>query len=55
MTVTAKSGLNVREKPTTVKSRIITAYAYKTKVKVYSIENGWAKGEKGYMYAEYLK
>lgn len=54
MIVTAKSGLNVRKEPTT-KSGIVTAYAYKTKVEVYSIENGWAKGEKGYMYAEYLK
>lgn len=54
MTVVAKSGLNVRKEPTT-KSGIVTAYKYKTKVKVYSIENGWAKGEKGYMYDEYLK
>lgn len=54
MTVTAKSGLNVREKPTT-NSRIITTYKYGTQVKVYSIENGWAKGTKGYMYATYLK
>lgn len=54
MTVTAISGLNVRKEPTT-KSGIVTAYKYKTKVKVYLIENGWAKGEKGYMYAKYLK
>lgn len=54
MTVVAKSGLNVRRQPTT-KSGIVTAYKYKTKVKVYSIEIGWAKVEKGYMYAEYLK
>jgi len=54
MVVTAKSGLNVRKEPTT-KSGIVTAYKYGTKVNVYSIENGWAKGTKGYMYAEYLK
>lgn len=54
MTVVAKSGLNVRKEPT-IESGIVTAYKYKTKVKVYSIENGWAKGEKGYMYATYLK
>ena len=54
MTVIAKSGLNVRSAPNT-SSKIVTAYAYKTKVKVYSISNGWAKGTKGYMYAKYLK
>ena len=54
MTVTARSGLNVRSGPGTGYSRV-TAYAYGTKVKVYSIENGWAKGTKGYMYAQYLK
>ena len=54
MTVTARSGLNVRSGPGTRHSRV-TAYAYGTKVKVYSIENGWAKGTKGYMYAQYLK
>lgn len=54
MTVTARSGLNVRAKAGT-NSQIITCYKYGTKVKVYSIENGWAKGTKGYMYAYYLK
>lgn len=54
MTVTAKTGLNVREKAGT-NSKIITCYKYGTKVKVYSIENGWARGNKGYMYASYLK
>ena len=54
MTVTAKSGLNVRSGPGTGYSRI-TTYAYGTKVKVYSTSNGWAKGTKGYMYATYLK
>ena len=54
MTVTAKSGLNVRSGPGTRCSRI-TTYAYGTKVKVYSTSNGWAKGTKGYMYATYLK
>lgn len=54
MTVTAKSGLNVRQQPTT-NSAVVTAYKYGTQVKVYSIENGWAKGTKGYMYAQYLK
>lgn len=54
MTIIAKSGLNVRSAPNT-SSKIVTAYAYKTKVRVYSISNGWARGEKGYMYAKYLK
>jgi len=54
MTVTARSGLNVRSGPGTGYSKI-TAYAYGTVVKVYSIENGWAKGTKGYMCADYLK
>ena len=54
MTVTARTGLNVRSQPTT-NSSVVTAYACGTKVKVYSVENGWAKGTKGYMYATYLK
>ena len=54
MTVTARTGLNVRSQPTT-NSSVVTAYACGTKVKVYSITNGWAKGTKGYMYATYLK
>lgn len=54
MTVIAKSGLNVRVKPD-IKSNRITTYKYGTKVNVYSIENGWAKGTKGYMSAQYLK
>lgn len=54
MTVIAKSGLNVREKANT-NSKIVTAYKKGTRVKVYSISNGWAKGTKGYMYAKYLK
>lgn len=54
MTVTAKTGLNVRAGAGT-NYKIITGYAYGTKVKVYSIENGWAKGTKGYMCATYLK
>ena len=48
MTVTARSGLNVRTGAGT-NNRIVTCYKYGTKVKVYSIENGWAKGTKGYM------
>ena len=54
MTVIARSGLNVREKAD-IKSKRITTYKYGTKVNVYSIENGWAKGTKGYMSAQYLK
>jgi len=54
MTVTAKSGLNVRSAPNSNAS-IVTAYAYGTKVQVYSISNGWAKGNKGYMSTQYLK
>jgi uncharacterized protein YgiM (DUF1202 family) len=54
MTVTAKSGLNVRSAPNTNAS-IVTAYAYGTKVQVYSILGGWAKVSKGYMSAAYLK
>lgn len=54
MTITARSGLNVRSGPGT-NYRVVTAYKLGTKVKVYSIENGWAKGTKGYMYAQYLK
>ena len=54
MTVTARTGLNVRSQPTT-NSSVVTAYSCGTKVKVYSVENGWAKGTKGYMYATYLK
>ena len=54
MTVIAKSGLNVRSGAGTNYNRV-TCYKYGTKVKVYSILNGWAKGTKGYMYAEYLK
>ena len=54
MTVTAKSGLNVRAGAGT-NSKIVTCYKYGTQVKVYSIENGWAKGTKGYMYSKYLK
>ena len=54
MTVVAKSGLNVREKANT-NSKIVTAYKKGTRVKIYSISNGWAKGTKGYMYAKYLK
>ena len=54
MTVIARSGLNVRAGAGT-NYPIITAYRYGTKVNVYSIENGWAKGTKGYMSAQYLK
>lgn len=54
MTVTARTGLNVRQGPGTNYNRV-TCYKYGTKVKVFSIENGWAKGTKGYMYAKYLK
>lgn len=54
MTVIAKSGLNVRAGAGTNYNRV-TCYKYGTKVKVFSIENGWAKGTKGYMYATYLK
>lgn len=54
MTVTARTGLNVRQGPGTNYNRV-TCYACGTKVKVYSITNGWAKGTKGYMYAKYLK
>lgn len=54
MTVTAKSGLNVRKGPGTSYG-IVTTYKYGTKVKIYSITNGWAKGDKGYMSATYLK
>lgn len=54
MTVTAKSGLRVRSNAGTSNS-IVTAYAYGTKVKVYEIVNGWARGTKGWMSAEYLK
>ena len=53
-TVKAKSGLHVREKAS-IGSKIITTYKYGTKVKVYSEENGWAKGTKGYMSTRYLK
>lgn len=54
MTVTARTGLNVRQGPGTGYNKV-TCYARGTKVKVYSITNGWAKGTKGYMYATYLK
>ena len=54
MTVTAKSGLNVRAGAGTNYKRV-TCYKYGTRVKVYSMSNGWAKGTKGYMYAYYLK
>lgn len=54
MTVTAKSGLNVRAGAGT-NYKVVTAYKYGTQVKVYSISNGWAKGTKGYMSAQYLK
>ena len=54
MTVVAKSGLNVRAGAGTNYQRI-TTYKYGTQVKVYSIENGWAKGTKGYMCATYLR
>jgi hypothetical protein len=54
MTVTARTGLNVRSQPTT-NSSVVTAYACGTKVKVYSVKNGWAKGTRGYLYAKYLK
>ena len=54
MTVVARSGLNVRAGAGTGYKRV-TCYAYGTKVKVYSISNGWAKGTKGWLYAKYLK
>lgn len=53
MTVTAKTGLNVRAGAGT-NYKIVTCYKYGTQVKVYSIENGWAKGTKGYLCAKYL-
>lgn len=53
-TVIARSGLNVRKEPR-LGSDIVTAYAYGTKVKVYSTSNGWSEGTKGYMSAEYLR
>jgi hypothetical protein len=52
--VTAKSGLNVREYPGT-QYKIKKCYEYGTLVKVYEIQNGWARGSKGYMYTKYLK
>lgn len=54
MTVTAKSGLRVRSGAGTNYSTV-TVYKYGTKVKVYSIENGWAKGTKGYLSTTYLR
>ncbi len=53
MTVNAKTGLNVRETPST-NGRIVTAYPYGTRVTVYEIKDGWARGVKGWMYAQYL-
>ena len=53
-TVTAKRGLNVRASATT-NSRVVTAYRYGTRVKVYSTQNSWCKVNRGYMYAAYLK
>lgn len=54
MTVIARSGLNVRAGAGT-NYKIVTCYKYGTKVNVYSIQNGWAKGTKGYMAAQYLR
>lgn len=53
-TVIAKSGLNVRKGAGT-NYGIVTCYKNGTRVKVYSEENGWSKGTKGYMYSKYLK
>lgn len=53
MTVTAKSGLNVREGAGT-NYPIKKAYPIGTKIKVYSIDNGWAKSDEGYLFAKYL-
>ncbi len=54
MTVIAKSGLNIRVGPGTNYKKV-GAYSYGTKVTVYSINNGWAKVNNGYMCAQYLK
>ncbi len=53
MTVTANTGLNVRTEPNTSAS-IVTAYKKGTRVTIYEITNGWARGIKGWMYAKYL-
>ena len=53
MTVEARTGLNVRQKPST-NARIVTAYKFGTRVTVYEIQNGWARGVKGWMKAKYL-
>lgn len=54
MTVTAKTGLNVRESPNT-SARVVTAYKIGTRATIYEITNGWAKGIKGWMKADYLE
>lgn len=53
MTVTA-SVLNIRKGPG-ILYKVVGTYKKGTKVKVYSISKGWAKGDKGYMSATYLK
>ncbi len=53
MTVVPKIGLNVRVSPST-SSKIVTAYPKGTRVSIYEITNGWARGIKGWMMAKYL-
>lgn len=53
MVVTAKIGLNVRSGPGTNYS-VVTAYPYGTRVTIYEIVNGWARGIKGWMKSDYL-
>ena len=53
MTVTA-SALNIRKGPGT-SYQIVGTYKKGTKVKIYSIANGWAKCDKGYISEKYIK
>ena len=53
MTVNAQIGLNVRQVPS-VNGKVVTAYRFGTRVTIYEIQNGWARGVKGWMKANYL-
>lgn len=53
MTVTPKIGLNVRTSPS-INAKIVTAYPQGTRVTIYEITNGWARGIKGWMSSKYL-